>query len=182
MPTGKHLIAVPINMIKLVNTMANLRPLTSMNQSTGTTGMMYMMLPQLPNRASVALVQSGQNTANTDLETGPKLFHIMPWNQKVFAFIAFLEVIFQKSLITCKIPSTEKTAKMYHLLVYTFTCTCGSACGSSALDLRLTIGSVSSSIIVRPNFRFSVTWLCNLLLCSSDREKLVLFSNLIVSQ
>jgi hypothetical protein len=65
-------------MMATVKIMADRRPLASMNHNTGTTGMMYMMFPQLPNNAIVAGVHSGQKTAKSDSEIGPKLFQIIP--------------------------------------------------------------------------------------------------------
>ena len=76
--SGRHLSRVPIDMRRPVRRMEALRPLASKNQMTGTMGTMYMMLPQLPRRASVASVHCGQNTASTDSDIGPKVFHIMP--------------------------------------------------------------------------------------------------------
>ena len=76
--TGRHRKIVPISMIPAVKIMDTLRPLASKRYKTGTTGMMYIMFPQLPKRASVASVHSGHNTANSDVDMGPKEFQIIP--------------------------------------------------------------------------------------------------------
>lgn len=47
----------------------------------GTTGKMYMMFPQLPNNAKVESVQTGQKTAKTEPDIGPKEFHNMPYKK-----------------------------------------------------------------------------------------------------
>ena len=76
--TGRQRKIVPINMIPAVKIMDTRKPFASNKYRTGTTGMMYMMFPQLPRRASVASVHSGHNTANSDVDMGPKEFQIIP--------------------------------------------------------------------------------------------------------
>jgi hypothetical protein len=59
-------------------------PLVSKYHNTGTIGMMYIMFPQFPRSASVAASQSGQYTARTEVEMGPKVFHTIPCVDEVY--------------------------------------------------------------------------------------------------